>query len=161
MQFALKNGALIQEISGHRLKSYLQLYLCFIRQTELVIKSEKKNSKRPTIIAPVMLVAAKVTPRSNREVKIVPKIPAKKVARFLQQYFRSEQHTDEFKISMPKYPTAIPKSTHKNAGVMVMTAVYLSTAAIIPIIILARTAFTVQLISQLQFIVIIYFTSAL
>ena len=59
---------------------------------------------------------------------------------------------------MPKYPTAIPNSTHKNAGVMVIVAVKVKTVVIKPIIMLARTAFTVQSISQLQFVVFIYFT---
>jgi len=60
---------------------------------------------------------------------------------------------------MPKYPTAIPNNTHKNTGVMVIVAVKLNAAVTIPIIMLARIAFTVQDKSQLQFVVFIYFTS--
>jgi len=54
------------------------------------MRSEKKNSKRPVIIAPIKLVAANVIPSSSNELKIVPKIPVKKAVRFLQQDFRSE-----------------------------------------------------------------------
>ena len=50
-----------------------------------VIVKEKKKSKRPTIIAPITLVAAKVIPRSTTENKIVPKIPAKTVDTAAQQ----------------------------------------------------------------------------
>ena len=98
-------------------------------------------------------------PRSNNEVKTVPKAPVKKAVRFLQQHFRSEQAAEEVKTSMPKYPIAIPNNTHKKAGVIVIVAVKLNIAATTPTIMLARNAFAVQPISQLQFIVIIYFTS--
>ena len=42
-----------------------------------VIVKEKKKSKRPAKIAPITLVAAKVTPSSTTEKNTVPKIPAK------------------------------------------------------------------------------------
>ena len=38
--------------------------------------SEKKNNKRPVIIAPIILVAAKDMPRRITAVRTVPKIPA-------------------------------------------------------------------------------------
>ena len=50
-----------------------------------VIVKEKKKSKRPTIIAPITLVAAKVTAKSTIEKRTVPKIPAKTVDRAAQQ----------------------------------------------------------------------------
>lgn len=46
---------------------------------------EKKKSKRPTIIAPITLVAAKVTAKRIIEKSIVPKIPAKTVDTAAQQ----------------------------------------------------------------------------
>ncbi len=80
----------LQHFAAAPLKCQSQLHLHFTRQTELIIRSEKKNSKNPVIIAPAMLVAAKDMPSSTNEVKTVPKIPTKNVVRFLQQNFRSE-----------------------------------------------------------------------
>jgi len=90
-------------------------------QAVLTMKSEKKNSKSPVIIAPSTLVAANVIPRSSSDVMIVPKTPTKNVLRFPQQPFRSE--AAEVKSVIAKYPIAIPNKTHKNAGVIVTSAI--------------------------------------
>ena len=42
-----------------------------------MIRREKKNSRSPVIIAPIILVAAKVMPRRTTAVRIVPRIPAR------------------------------------------------------------------------------------
>lgn len=109
-----------------------------------MIKREKKNSNNPVIMAPVTLVAANVIPRRMTEVKTVPKIPAKSVPRFVQQPFLSGLQVEEDKRVMPKKPMAIPNSTHKNAGVIVTSAVKRKNAANIPMITLAITALPVQ-----------------
>ncbi len=130
-----------------------------MRQTELVIKSEKKNSKNPVIIAPITLVAAKVMPRRITEVKVVPRIAVRNVPRFAQQFSVLVRPSTEVRRLIPRNPTAMPKSTHKNAGVIVMRAVKRKIAARTPMIILAIRDFPVQLIVQSQFDVVIVFTS--
>jgi len=122
----------------------LQLYLHQMRQLELVIKSEKKNSKNPVIIAPNTLVATNVMPSRTTDDKIVPKIPAKNVMRFVQQLFLSGEKVADVKSVIPKYPIAIPNNTHKNAGVIVTSAVKRKIAASIPITMLMVTAIPVQ-----------------
>ena len=52
-----------------------QLERQLIRQMVDVIKSAKKKNKTPTIIAPITLVAAKVTKSKITEAKMVPAIP--------------------------------------------------------------------------------------
>ncbi len=90
-------------------------------QAVLAMKSEKKNSNAPVIIAPSTLVAANVMPRSRSEVTIVPKTPTKNEVKVPQQPLRSE--AAEVKSVIAKYPTEIPNKTHKNAGVIVTSAV--------------------------------------
>ena len=75
------------------------------------------------MIVPITLVAAKVIPKRITEVSIVPRIPARTTERFLQQPFSIGQQVEAVKRFMPKKPTAIPNNTHKNAGVIVITAV--------------------------------------
>ncbi len=113
-----------------------------------MITSEKKNSKKPVIIAPSTLASANVMPRRMTDVKIVPKIPAKHVQRFVQQLFSPDEKAAEVKSVIPKNPIAIPNNTHKNAEVIVTIAVKRKIAASIPITILAITAMLVQLILQ-------------
>ncbi len=76
---------------------------------------------------------------------MVPKIPAKNVPRFLQQFSLSHEQVADVKSVIPKYPIAIPNNTHKNAGVTVISAVKRKIAARMPIIILAITEIPVQL----------------
>lgn len=131
----------------------------FIRHTALVIKSEKKNSRKPVIIAPITLVAANVMPRRIIDVKVVPRIAVRNVLRLPQQFSVPEQQNAEVRRLMPRNPTAMPRSTHKNAGVIVIRAVKRKIAARTPMIMLAIMDFPVQLIVQSQFDVVIVFTS--
>ena len=126
-----------------------------IRQVVVTIIRVKKARRRPTITAPKMLVAANVIPSNTKEVKTVPKIPVKNVLRFLQQPFLSGQESEEVRRVIPKYPIAIPNSTHKKAGVIVIVAVKRRKAARTPIIKLAITDFPVQLRVQPQLVVVI------
>ena len=116
------------------------------------MKSEKKNSSSPVIIAPSTLVAANVMPSRIMDVTIVPKIPVRNALSLEQQLLLSEEAPVEVRSVIPKYPTAIPNKTHKNAGVIVTSAVKRKIAARIPITILAITAIPVQLVWQLQLI---------
>lgn len=95
------------------------------------------------------LVAAKVTPRRITAVRIVPKTPTSNISKIPQQVLSAENKED-VKSSMPRTPTAIPKSTHKNAGVTVIIAVKRKRAAITPTIMLAATAMPVQVVWQQQ-----------
>ena len=53
-------------------------------QAVSVIIREKKKPSAPAIIAPAVLVAANVIPKSMSEVSIVPSIPAKRTDNFGQ-----------------------------------------------------------------------------
>ena len=65
-----------------------QFAIHFIRHITDVIRRVKKPRSNPVIIAPSMLVAAKVMPRSISDVKIVPSIPVNTTVRFEQiQWF--------------------------------------------------------------------------
>jgi len=120
-------------------------------QATTVIMREKKNSSAPVIIAPIMLVAAKVMARSITEVKIVPKIPIKRAVMLLQiQQLRLALPRTNTKKERANAPTAIPNTTHKNTGGTVMVAVMVKNAVTIPIKTLAITARQVQLILGLQ-----------
>lgn len=113
------------------------------------------------MIAPIILVAAKVMPRRITEVRIVPKIPVKTNESLLQHGFFSAQQEDEAKRFTPKYRTAMPNNTHKNAGVTVIRAIALKIPATIPIITLAKITSALQSILQPQFEFNIFFTSVL
>lgn len=110
------------------------------------------------MMAPITLVAANVIPRRITDVRIVPKMPVRKADNPEQTQLRVVL---PLSIDAPRviarYTTAIPKRTHKNAGVNVITAVMLRKAAIIPIITLAIIAIPVQFGLQLQFKLDIYF----
>lgn len=109
-----------------------------------VIKSEKKKSNNPVIIAPAILVAANVIPRRIKAVSTVPKMPNKTVRKLPQQFFLSVQLTQEVKAVIPRYTTAIPNNTHKKAGVIVISALKRKNAANTPMIVLTIIAFAVQ-----------------
>ncbi len=126
----------------------MQLFLHLIRQVAVVIIREKKNKRAPVIIAPIMLVAAKVIPSKMMDVKTVPKIPVKKVLRKSQHWLLSPNA--EVKRVIPKKPIEIPSNTHKKAGVTVITAVKVNIAVITPIMILTITDVPVQLMLQSQ-----------
>ena len=128
---------------SNRLSSYLSTSARhFIRQAVEVMNKEKKNKSAPVIIAPITLVAANVTARRTTDNKIAPKIPARiNESGALMQLLLPQQFwlaaTARFTA---RYTTAIPKTTHKNAGVTVITAVILKSVVTIPIIILAAMA---------------------
>jgi len=112
---------------------------------------EKNNNKAPAIIAPKILVAANVIAKSTTANKIVPKMPDNKIGRIEQ----IQPHTllllsfETARITA-RYAIDIPNKTHKNTGVMVIVAVIVRKAVIIPIIILATIARPVQLHLQQQ-----------
>lgn len=127
---------------------------------EAVIISEKKNSARPVIPAPIMLVATKVIPRSITEVSTVPRIPIKMVliALSLQAQLWHEVTTlfvfkSVAKSNIARYTTAIPSNTHKKAGVIVMVAVNRKNAVTTPTTRLARNAIKLQVVLQLHIII--------
>ena len=117
------------------------------RQATEVTVREKKKSNAPTKIVPKMLVAAKVTPKRITETKIEPSIPVSKAFVLSQAQPLGHKYLSALyaiKVIARK-PTAIPKITHRNAGVTVITAVKLKTAAIRPISKLAAMDKSVQL----------------
>jgi len=130
----------------------LQFVMHLIRHIAEVIKSEKKRIKVPVIIAPTILVAANSIPRSITEVRTVPNMPAEKTLNAGQRQLWNPLPVKkpEVRIAIAWYPTAIPNSTHKKAGVTVITAVIVRNAAIIPSIILAATDNNKQLFLQLH-----------
>ncbi len=115
------------------------------------------------MIAPMTLVAAKVTAKRIIDTSIAPSIAIRSTGRILQ----TQPLMPELRIAtlvtsvIARYTTAIPSTTHKNAGVTVITAVKVRKAVIIPMIMLATIATPTQLHlhPQLQFEQVIFFTS--
>ena len=124
------------------------------------VKIKEKNAiSAPVIIAPITLVATKVIAKSITDVKIAPKIPVKRTDRIGQTHplmFVPDKFAETAKTTA-RYTTATPKTTHKNAGVTVITAVVLKIAAIIPTIMLPTIANIEQFVLQVQ--IDIFFTS--
>lgn len=115
------------------------------------IKEEKAKSK-PVIIAPIILVAANVIANRTTDVNIAPNIPVNNTDKMGQiQFLTVTQREDaDTAKSIARYTTAIPKATHKNAGVTVIVAVIVRNAVTTPIRILAIIATTEQLDLQQQ-----------
>ena len=109
---------------------------------------EKNNNKRPVMIAPTTLVAANSIARSTTDIKIVPSIPIRRTGRtaHIQSLIPNPSANDKVISTTARYETAIPNTTHKNAGVTVIVAVIVKNAVIIPIIMLATIASPVQLL---------------
>ncbi len=105
------------------------------------------------MIAPIMLVAGKAIPSSIKDVSIVPSTPMINVVYDEQQHpaYASLHKFPLCKKARAKYTIAIPNTTHKNAGVIAITAENLKKTVIIPMMILATTAVPVQSILQPQF----------
>ncbi len=106
----------------------------FARQAVDETSRKKKNTKMPVKIAPVRLVAAKVTPKSTRENKIVPKAPMRFADKGEQtQGFSpiAPANAEDSRLTA-RYTTAMPKSTHKKTGVTVMAAVKRRKVAMTP-----------------------------
>ena len=130
-----------------------------MRHTVDIINREKKNKAAPVITAPAILVAAKVIARRTIEPKTVPSIPARIEVILV--------HIQLFEATLPnilitlkiktRKRTAIPKITHKKAGVTVITAVKRRNAVIIPITKLKTSEKNVQLFPQPQYILFILF----
>ena len=134
----------------------------FIRHAVDVRVSAKNKSNMPAIIAPTTLVAAKVIASNITVVSTVPRIPVSSTVSVGHRQSRMLRLVVAVSINnTASHTTAIPNSTHKNAGVTVTVAVYTRKLVIIPIIILATTASAVQLVLQPQFIFVIIFTSVI
>ena len=133
------------------------------KQAVAVTISERNKTNRPTKIAPIMLVAAKVTANRITEVSAVPNIPVKTAVNA-----PLTQRQEVFALQQPvvanntaKYPMAMPNATQRKAGVTVITAVICKKAAITPIIALAITERVTQLTLFSQQKIPIFFTPSL
>ena len=108
-------------------------------------------------------MAAKVIANRITEISAVPRIPVKTADNapllHLQEFVTRQQQV--VANNTAKYPIAIPKATHKNAGATVITALICKKAAITPIIALAMTANAAQLGLFSQQKIDIFFTSSL
>lgn len=134
----------------------------FTRQAVAVIISEKNVISKPVIIAPIMLVAANSIARRIIEIKIAPRIPVKRTDRIGQKQFLKpflRVVADAIRV-IARYKTAIPKTTHKNGAVTVITAMKRRNAAIIPINILVIIAIPTQSLLQSQLRLAILITSS-
>lgn len=120
-----------------------------IRHATVVTISEKNASNAPVMIAPITLVAANVIAKRTIDVKIAPSIPTKITDRLLHTH-PDLRITGDTASNIARYTTAMPKTTHKNAGVTVITALNCRNAVIIPIIILATMARPAQSLLQVQ-----------
>lgn len=122
------------------------------KQATVVTSKEKKASSKPFITAPRTLVTANVMPKRITDVRIVPKIPVNRTGRIEHTQLRRPHPmstADNIKV-IARYTIAIPNKVHKNAGVMVMTAVKLKNAVIIPMIMPATMEIPIQLLLLLQ-----------
>ena len=124
------------------------------RQAVSVSVRKKESRRRPVIIAPRTLVAGNSTARRTIAKNIVAIIAPRSTVRivFIQQVdLFSQQLTEAMVIRRtPRYTTAMPNTTHKNAGVTVMAAVILRKAAMIPTTMLIISATVVQVPLQVQ-----------
>jgi hypothetical protein len=110
-----------------------------------------------------MLVATNSIARNTTDRSTVARILPRRTGSVLlrqQGAFRSQHLTkDDVTRTTARYTTATPKSVHEKAGVIVMVAVILRKAVIIPIIRLIITATVVHTFLQEQSEFDIYFTS--
>ena len=114
--------------------------------------NEKNRINAPVIIAPIMLVATNSIARSITDVRIVPSmlIRSPLSVAHLQLLSKFLPVKVDTKSVTARYTTAIPKTTHKNAGVTVIAAVIVRNAVIIPSMMLAAVDNNKQLFLQLQ-----------
>ena len=129
-----------------------QFAMHLIRHAVEVIIRAKNNRSRPVIIAPGMLVVTNVIPRRITEVRIVPRIPKScngSTAHRQRLGVTALRYGETASVRI-RYTTAMPNSTHKNAGVTVITAVILRTVVITPIITAAITERATHPFVQLQ-----------
>ena len=125
-----------------------------IRQALAVIVRKKKKSSRPSIIAPIMLVATKAKATTIKAVTIVPRAPISKALRAGHLQRQTEVASLKLKAvsETRRNNTAIPKKTHENKGATVMVPVTCKKAVTTPRTELRITANKVQehLFSQEQ-----------
>ena len=98
------------------------VHVQLIMQSTLDIKRAKKPTARPVIMAPIMLVAAKVMPKRSKAVMIVPATPNMKSLIPSQIHDRLPSLRVTVKRRTAGYTTPMPKSTQKNAAVGAITA---------------------------------------
>ena len=111
------------------------------KQAVDVMVKEKNNNNAPEIIAPKILVATNVIANSITDTKIVPKIPVNKTDKIEQMQPRILLLlADDTASVTARYKIDMPNKTHRNTGVIVIAAVIVRNAVIIPIIILAKIA---------------------
>lgn len=131
----------------------------FTRQAVEVIVNEKKVKSAPVIIAPIMLVATNSIAKRITASKIVPSMPVRITDKIGHMQLRLPLFLTVTAIRITaRYTTAIPKTTHKNGAVTVITALKRRNAVIIPIIILAIIANPAQFVLQSQLILNIFIT---
>jgi hypothetical protein len=135
------------------------------RQAVSVRVRKNDRSRSPVITAPIMLVAANSIASSIIAKKIVAIMAPRSTESvvLIQQGRQLLQQLIDTVVSsiMARYTTAMPKTTHKNAGVTVMAAVILRNAAIIPTAMLIIRATVVQVFLHEQSLFDIYITSRL
>lgn len=132
------------------------------RQAVSETTSERNVSSNPEIIAPITLVAANVIPKRTIDTSIAPSIAIKSTERILHTHSLALPRIFVLVIRViARYTTAIPRTTHKNAGVTVIVAVKVKNAVIIPMMIAATMLMPRQLHlhPQLQFEQVMFFTS--
>ncbi|MBR2715655.1 MAG: hypothetical protein IKB73_05565 [Ruminococcus sp.] len=125
----------------------------------VVIIKERDSSNSPTNTAPKALVAGNVMPSNITEIRIAPIIPAMNAEIIDFEHLGvSYRLSDEMIYAVKRYTTAIPKTTHKNAGVTVIIPVIVSTALTIPITTLEAIAIIKHSFLLLQFCLSICFS---
>jgi len=123
-------------------------------QVTEVMSKVKNPSNAPAKIAPITLVAANSIAKRINDRRMVPQIPIISVVNAVHTHLLVPLLLNSVPAIavIPRYTTAMPKTTHKNAGVSVIIVLKLRNAVIMPMIILATTANTVQLGLQLQLV---------
>ena len=118
-------------------------------QPKVVTIRVKKKSNAPNIMAPTILVAAKVTAKSTNAAIKVPKIPVSKTGKTAHKHLLTAMLP---KVAATKVKTnaarAKPNATQKKAGATVITAVRARIAVTAPIIIAATSDKVTQPIRQ-------------
>ena len=125
------------------------------------VSVRKNDSKRsPVITAPIMLVAANSIASNTTAKRIVASTALSRTESVVltQQGKQLLQQLIDTVVSsiIARYTTAMPKTTHKNAGVTVIAAVILRKAVIMPIAMLTIRATVVQVFLHEQSLVDIF-----
>lgn len=125
------------------------------------IISANEAISAPVMTAPTTLVATNSIASSKTDVSVVPSIPTNSAVTF-EQAQRRVMAAHEFVVKkvITKKPIAIPKTTHKNAGVAVISPIIRKIAAVIPSIRLPKTAKNVQSNLYTQLVVFAIFSTS-